>query len=97
MEMIIKAPHVVKSGFVAVDPGTLVPFYESSGLNSFQCFYADWYPGSEMGNLYFSGLDYTVSDLTRQSAWEENGAFPTFLEWLASYLEGMEIAPSICT
>lgn len=92
-EMILKAQQVVKSGDTVIDPGSLLPFFEVSGLSSFQCFYADWYPGNEMGNVYLSGIDYTVSDIARRDAWNENGAFPTFLEWLASYLEGMEIAP----
>jgi len=93
MEMILKAHEAVRSGDVVVDPGSLIPFFEASGLSSFQCFYADWYPGNEMGNVYFSGIDYTVSDPSRREAWGENGAFPTFVEWLASYLDGMEIAP----
>lgn len=97
MEMVLKAPQAVKSGDAAIDAGCLVPFFEASGLSSFQCFFADWYPGNEMGNVYFSGIDYTVSDVRRRDAqretWSDSGAFPTFLEWLASYLEGMEIAP----
>lgn len=93
MEMLIKAPQAIKSGEKVIDPSSLIPFFEASGLSSFQCFYADWYPGNEMGNVYFSGIDSTVSDVARREAWGDNGAFPTFLEWLASYLEGMEIAP----
>ena len=93
MDMLLKAPQVVKSGDTVIDPSSLVPFFEVSGLSSFQCFYADWYPGNEMGNVYFSGIDYTVSNAALREAWGDNGAFPTFLEWLASYLEGMEIAP----
>jgi hypothetical protein len=92
-EILIKAIEPVRSGETIVDAGTLVPFFETSGLSSFQCFYEDWYPGSEMGNIYFSGIDSTLSDTSRRETWEENGAFPTFLEWLASYLGGMEIAP----
>lgn len=92
-EMILKAKRPVRSGEILVDPSALVPFFEASGLSSFQCFYEDWYPVDEMGNVYFSGIDYTLSDTSRRDAWIENGAFPTFLEWLASYLEGMEVAP----
>jgi hypothetical protein len=93
MEMLLRAPRAVRSGATVIDPGSLIPFFEVSGLSSFQCFYADWYPGNEMGNVYFSGIDYTVSDTTREKAWGDTGGFPNFLEWLASYLEGMEIAP----
>lgn len=75
-----------------VDPDALIPFYEDYGLNSFQCFFADWYPGSEMGNVYLSGINYTVSDLTDRQNWVEQLAFPCFLEWLVYYLEGMSIS-----
>ncbi len=85
MELILRAPEPLK-----VDAGTLVPFYEAFG---FQCFYADWYPGNEMGNVYLSGIDYTISDVTDKSEWMENLAFPTFMEWLSTYLQGMNISP----
>jgi hypothetical protein len=77
---------------LVIDPEALIPFYEDYGLNSFQCFFADWYPGSEMGNVYLSGINYTVSDITNRSGWTEQLAFPTFLEWLVYYLEGMSIS-----
>jgi hypothetical protein len=93
VEMLLKAPRIVRSGERAIDPSSLVPFFEASGLSSFQCFYADWYPENEMGNVYFSGIDYTVSDANRERPSAEGGGFSSFLEWLASYLEGMEIAP----
>ncbi len=93
MDMILTASRPVRSGHLVVDAAALIPFFELPGLNSFQCFYADWYPGFEMGNVYFSGIDYTVSETNQTDATEENGAFSTFLEWLALYLEGMEIAP----
>ena len=91
-EMILKTDQVVKSGPISVDPSALCPFYEVYGLNSFQCFYEDWYPNSEMGNVYFSGIDYTVSDTSLQRAWSENLAFSTFLEWFIDYLEGMSLS-----
>jgi len=73
-----------------IDPSVLIPFYECFGLHSFQCFYGEWYPANEMGNVYFSGVDYTISDYTIQKAWGENMAFPTFLDWLIFYLEEIE-------
>ena len=91
-QLILKTDQLVKSGPVSVDPGALSPFYEVYGLDSFQCFYADWYPGSEMGNVYFSGIDYAVSDISNPKIWGDNLAFTTFLEWLAYYLEGMSPA-----
>jgi hypothetical protein len=75
-----------------IDPDALIPFYEDYGLNSFQCFFADWYPGSEMGNVYLSGINYTVSDVIDRQNWVEQLAFPCFLEWLVYYLEGMSIS-----
>lgn len=93
MDMILSSSRAVRSGSLVVDAAALVPFFEVSGFNSFQCFYADWYPGFEMGNVYFSGIDDTVSDTSSPEFAEESGAFSTFLEWLALYLEGMEVAP----
>ncbi len=71
------------------DPHLLVPFYEEYGIESFQCFNADWYPSSEMGNVHFSSIDWTLSDVTERNAWAEELAYPTFLEWLAAFLHGM--------
>lgn len=75
-----------------VAPDALIPFYEDYGLNSYQCFFSDWYPGSEMGNVYLSGINYTISDTTHHSFWGEQLAFPGFLEWLVNYLEGMSVS-----
>jgi len=91
-QSILKADRIVKSGSTSVDPGALLPFYEVYGLASFQCFYTDWYPGNEPGNVYFSGVDYTVSDTRREKFWNENLAFSSFLEWFIYYLEGMSIS-----
>lgn len=91
MDLLIQTDNRVKSGGVDVDPGALIPFYEALGLASFQCFYTDWYPGSEMGNVYLSGIDYILSDVSDKKAWTENLAFPTFSEWLAHYLQGMNL------
>lgn len=76
----------------SIDPSALIPFYEDYGLNSFQCFFSDWYPGSEMGNVYLSGINYTVSDVANRNFWTEQLAFPSFLEWLSYYLEGMNVS-----
>ncbi len=91
MDLILKATQRVKSGDKEVDPGALIPFYETLGLASFQCFYTDWYPGSEMGNVYLSGIDEALSDVSDKKGWAENLAFPTFSEWLAYYLQGMNL------
>lgn len=91
MDMLLRTERRIRSGGVEVDPGALIPFYEVLGLASFQCFYTDWYPGNEMGNVYLSGIDYTISDISDKKAWTENLAFPTFSEWLATYLQGMNL------
>ncbi|PIS02478.1 MAG: SMI1/KNR4 family protein [Chlamydiae bacterium CG10_big_fil_rev_8_21_14_0_10_42_34] len=91
MDLMLRTEKRVKSGDIDVDPGSLIPFYEALGLSSFQCFYADWYPGNEMGNVYLSGIDYTLSDVNDKKTWVEHLAFPTFSEWLAYYLQGMDL------
>lgn len=91
MDLLIQTDKRVKSGTHDVDPGALIPFFEALGLSSFQCFYTDWYPGNEMGNVYLSGIDYILSDVSDKKTWVENLAFPTFSEWLAYYLQGMNL------
>lgn len=90
IELLLTANHSLRSGSTIIDPSSLIPFYEAFGLASYQCFFTDWYPGSEMGNVYLSGIDYTISDLKANS---DNLAFNTFLEWLAYYLQGMNLSP----
>ncbi|GAB4235764.1 MAG: hypothetical protein Tsb0021_15370 [Chlamydiales bacterium] len=72
-----------------IDPKNLIPFYESFGMPIFQCFWTDWYPQQEMGNVYYSGYTHTISDITQSDAETESLAFPTFAEWLAFYLESV--------
>ncbi len=89
-QLLLNGEKSVKSAGRVVDPSSLIPFYESYG--SFQCFFADWYPGSEMGNVYLSGIDYTISDTNDRKGWAESLAFSTFIEWLAYYLQGMSVS-----
>ncbi len=70
-----------------INPATLIPFYESFDMPVYQCFWAEWYPEEEMGNVYFSCLTKTISDIQERPIGVENLAFPTFLEWLHFYLE----------
>jgi len=79
-------PIVTKKG-TAVDPSTLIPFYESFGMPYFQCFWAEWYPEEEMGNVYYSGALRTISDVYGGGLSTETMAFPTFTDWLMFYLE----------
>ncbi|MBJ7449103.1 MAG: SMI1/KNR4 family protein [Parachlamydiales bacterium] len=73
-----------------VNPKKLLPFYESFGLHCYQCFFGDWYPEQEMGNVYYSGIEHSISDFQSREAWTENLAFPTFLDWILFYLKGVE-------
>jgi len=73
-----------------VNPKSLIPFYESFGLHCYQCFWGEWYPDQEMGNVYYSGIEKTLSSATAQETFAENMAFPTFLDWLLFYLEAVE-------
>lgn len=88
IERIVESPQPLRFKETWLDPHWLFPFYEEYGLESFQCFNADWYPGSEMGNVHFSTIDWTLSDVEERAAWAEELAYPTFLEWLADFLHG---------
>lgn len=74
-----------------VNPRALIPFYESFGMPFYQCFWEEWYPENEMGNVYFSGTSRTISDtsnvLNVEDLESEFMAFPTFTDWLMFYLE----------
>jgi SMI1 / KNR4 family (SUKH-1) len=72
-----------------VDPTSLIPFYESFGMPFYQCFWADWYPEGEMGNVYYSGNNNTILLSESGEPNEETLAFPTFLHWLKFYLESI--------
>lgn len=70
-----------------VNPKSLIPYYESFGLPCYHCFWLDWYPSQEMGNIYYSGLTNTISSCRSSESSPENLAFPTFIDWLMFYLE----------
>lgn len=89
LELIVASDTPLRMGEKWLDPHSLYPFYEEYGIDSFQCFCSEWYPVSEMGNLYFSGIDHIVSDITHKKEWSENRAFSTFLEWLGLFLGGL--------
>ncbi len=74
-----------------VDPRRLIPFYESFGFPCYQCFWGEWYPEHEMGNIYYSGLTHTISDHKSDTSSPENMSFPTFLDWLMFYLETIKV------
>lgn len=70
-----------------VNPKMLIPFYESFGMPFFQCFWGEWYPEQEMGNVYYSGTTKTIFDVESSDPSMESMAFPTFLDWLMFYME----------
>lgn len=70
-----------------VAPGSLIPFYESFGMPYFQCFWAEWYPEQEMGNVYYSEDSRVISIGEKNQSSIENMAFTTFTEWLMFYLD----------
>jgi hypothetical protein len=73
----------------SVDPVDLIPFYESFGQPSYQCFFALWAPSEQAGNVYCSPMERIFSDVRDRHHWQENLAFPTFLDWLIFYLESI--------
>ncbi|MEZ5315001.1 MAG: hypothetical protein R3E91_02145 [Chlamydiales bacterium] len=73
-----------------IDTSHLISFYESFELHCYQCFYLDWCPEEEMGNIYFSLHDRRISNFLDPDHLENNFAFPTFLNWLIFYLEDIK-------
>jgi hypothetical protein len=89
-KLLMQEDVIKSSSGLEIDPKTLIPFYESFGMPFFQCFWTEWYPEEEMGNVYYSGETkmILVSEKNRPS--DETMAFPTFLDWLMFYLERVE-------
>lgn len=73
-----------------VNPKTLIPFYQSFGMPFYQCFWGEWYPEQEMGNVYYSGDTKTIFDVESSDPSSDSMAFPTFLDWLMFYMERIE-------
>lgn len=70
-----------------VNPASLIPFYESFGMPFYQCFWGEWYPAGEMGNVYYSEESKTINFYSGMKPGAEKLAFSTFLAWLSFYLE----------
>ena len=73
-----------------LDPKSLIPFYESFGMPFFQCFWADWHPEQEMGNVYYSGVTHSISAVEDVILGCDSMAFPSFTDWFLFYLEQIE-------
>ncbi len=83
--------EAIYCGKQMIEPKELIPFYESFGQPAFQCFYLSWTPMNSPGNVYYSMAEGKISDVHDQNSWNQNLAFPTFLDWLVFYLEEVEV------
>lgn len=73
-----------------INPKNLIPFYESFEEKKYQCFFMEWVPINFVGNVFYSSQENLISEIKDPKKWAENLAFPTFLDWLILYLEGIE-------
>lgn len=89
-EMLAQENPLVTSSGQAVNPKSLIPFYKSFSMPFFQCFWGEWYPSHEMGNVYYSNITKTISDCSKADFRVETMAFETFVDWLIFYLETIE-------
>jgi hypothetical protein len=90
IELIESQKRVILSNQKVVDPNDLIFFYQSYQRVDFQCFYSRWFPYSDVGNVYYSYNEDSISNFNDKNTWSENLAFPTFLNWLIFYLEIMD-------
>lgn len=74
----------------AVNPKALIPFYESFGMPFYQCFWGEWYPEDEAGNVYYSGTTKTIMVGNGSESSVDTMAFSSFIDWLMFYLEQVE-------
>jgi hypothetical protein len=86
-EMIIHDDIIKTLAGSDVDPATLIPFYESFGMPFYQCFWSEWYPQEEIGNVYYSGQTKTILINENEGPSPESMSFATFMDWLKFYLE----------
>jgi hypothetical protein len=89
-DLLAKEPALSTTKGEPVDPKSLIPFYESFGMPYYQCFWGEWYPEQEMGNVYYSDESKAISDVKGPNPESETLAFPTFNDWLAFYLERID-------
>jgi hypothetical protein len=87
---LIEERRNILCGDKKIDPKSLIFFYQDYDFESFQCFNTDWFPLGEMGNVYFSMRDLTISNYNAYGQMEDKLAFYTFLDWLIFYLEEIE-------
>lgn len=88
--LLAQEPVISTSNGDPVNPKALIPFYESFGMPYFQCFWAEWYPEQEMGNVYYSSESKTISNVKGVELGPDSLSFPTFSDWLSFYLERVD-------
>ncbi|MBN2479407.1 MAG: hypothetical protein JXA94_04190, partial [Parachlamydiales bacterium] len=74
-----------------IDSKSLIPFYQSYSKDNFQCFFSQWFPKGNIGNVYYDGSDNTISDYQNFMLQHEDLAFESFLDWLIFYLDILDI------
>lgn len=75
----------------SVNPHSLIPFYESFGMPFYQCFWGEWHPEDEMGNVYYSSSTNTISIVEANGlSTPEAMSFKSFTDWLIFYLETVD-------
>ncbi len=91
-ELLSKEGSISTSKGEPVDPKSLIPFYESFGMPYYQCFWGEWYPEQEMGNVYYSSEVKAIPSVVNLKGEDLFAAlaFPTFGDWLAFYLEPID-------
>lgn len=70
-----------------VDPKHLIPFYESFGIHSYQCFFAESLPTLDVSNIHYSEFERGFGSFVEERSLDENLSFSSFLAWLCFYLE----------
>lgn len=73
-----------------VNPMSLIPFYQSFDTPFFQCFWGEWNPNQEMGNVYYSELTGRIVTSKKREDSLETLAFEAFTDWLMFYLEKID-------
>jgi len=81
-----KGSYIKAQGHL-IDPKDLIPFYESFGTKSYQCFFKDWYCAPSIGNVFFSLRDSSVSNYREEKLLPSTLAFTSFFDWLKFYVE----------
>jgi hypothetical protein len=89
-KLLDKAGPIITAKGTTVNPRSLIPFYQSFGMSFFQCFWGEWYPDQEMGNVYYSSVSGAISECTKSNDCVDTMAFTTFEEWLMFYLEKLD-------